>query len=62
MKNTTTASPVSAARRRKTTREPQCLPIDRQRLPVDRIVSGGQTGVDRAALDVALELGIPCGG
>jgi len=27
-----------------------------------RIVSGGQTGVDRAALDVALELGIPCGG
>jgi predicted Rossmann fold nucleotide-binding protein DprA/Smf involved in DNA uptake len=26
------------------------------------IVSGGQTGVDRAALDVALELGIPCGG
>ena len=27
-----------------------------------RLVSGGQTGVDRAALDVALELGIPCGG
>ena len=27
-----------------------------------RIVSGGQTGVDRAALDVALHLGIPCGG
>lgn len=27
-----------------------------------RIVSGGQTGADRAALDVALELGIPCGG
>ena len=27
-----------------------------------KIVSGGQTGVDRAALDVALELGIPCGG
>ncbi len=26
------------------------------------IVSGGQTGVDRAALDFALELGIPCGG
>jgi hypothetical protein len=26
------------------------------------IVSGGQTGVDRAALDVALELGIDCGG
>ena len=29
---------------------------------ITRIVSGGQTGVDRAALDVALELGIPCGG
>jgi len=28
----------------------------------DKIVSGGQTGVDRAVLDVALELGIPCGG
>lgn len=27
-----------------------------------KIVSGGQTGVDRAALDVAIELGIPCGG
>ena len=29
---------------------------------VRRVVSGGQTGVDRAALDVARELGIPCGG
>src|SRR5207248_6603939 len=27
-----------------------------------KIVSGGQTGVDRAALDVALEVGLPCGG
>lgn len=27
-----------------------------------KIVSGGQTGVDRAALDVALDLGIECGG
>ena len=26
------------------------------------IISGGQTGVDRAALDVALELKLPCGG
>jgi putative molybdenum carrier protein len=29
---------------------------------ISKIVSGGQTGVDRAALDVALELSIPCGG
>lgn len=27
-----------------------------------KIVSGGQTGVDRGALDAALELGFPCGG
>jgi len=27
-----------------------------------RVVSGGQTGVDRAALDVAISLGIPHGG
>ena len=30
--------------------------------PLTRIVSGGQTGVDRAALDVALRLGLACGG
>jgi hypothetical protein len=30
--------------------------------PIEKLVSGGQTGVDLAALDVALELGIPCGG
>lgn len=29
---------------------------------VNCIVSGGQTGVDRSALDVALELGLACGG
>lgn len=27
-----------------------------------KIVSGGQTGVDRGALDAALALGFPCGG
>ena len=27
-----------------------------------KIISGGQTGVDRAALDVAIELSIPHGG
>jgi hypothetical protein len=30
-------------------------------MPV-KIISGGQTGVDQAALDVALSLGIECGG
>jgi hypothetical protein len=29
---------------------------------LQKIVSGGQTGVDRAALDAALALGIPCEG
>jgi len=29
---------------------------------LSKIVSGAQTGVDRAALDVALTLGYPCGG
>jgi len=32
------------------------------RVPLTRIVSGGQTGVDRGALDAALEAGFPCGG
>jgi hypothetical protein len=26
------------------------------------VISGGQTGVDRGALDAALDLGVPCGG
>jgi len=30
--------------------------------PQFKIISGGQTGADRAALDVALALGIPAGG
>ncbi|MFO8233499.1 MAG: putative molybdenum carrier protein [Longimonas sp.] len=29
---------------------------------LQRIVSGGQTGVDRAALDAAMECGVPVGG
>lgn len=31
-------------------------------IPLRKLISGGQTGVDRASLDVALSLGIPCGG
>ncbi len=31
-------------------------------IPITKIISGGQTGVDRAALDVALEFKIACGG
>jgi len=34
----------------------------RPRPALQRVVSGGQSGVDRAALDAALALGIPCGG
>ena len=29
---------------------------------LNKVVSGAQTGVDRAALDAALDLAIPCGG
>ena len=29
---------------------------------INRIISGGQTGVDRAALDAAMALEFPCGG
>ena len=29
---------------------------------ISKIISGGQTGADRAALDVAIEFGIPHGG
>ncbi len=36
--------------------------MSRARRLVEAIVSGGQSGVDRAALDVALALGLACGG
>jgi hypothetical protein len=29
---------------------------------IEKIISGGQTGADRAAIDVAIELKIPHGG
>ncbi len=38
------------------------FPFDHNAKMISKIISGGQTGVDRAALDVALELGIACGG
>jgi len=31
-------------------------------MPLAKIISGGQTGVDRGALDAALEAGFQCGG
>ena len=31
-------------------------------MKLSKIISGGQTGVDRAALDVAIDRSIPCGG
>ena len=34
----------------------------RERPMIEKIISGGQTGADRAALDVAIKLGIPYGG
>lgn len=34
----------------------------RERPMIEKIISGGQTGADRAALDVAIKLGIPHGG
>jgi hypothetical protein len=33
-----------------------------EEMRLTKIISGGQTGVDRAALDAALERGFPCGG
>ena len=35
---------------------------DRAVMMISKIISGGQTGVDRAALDVARAMGIPHGG
>ena len=42
--------------------QPRRGPQARSVLPVERIVSGGQTGADRAALDFAIAHGIPHGG
>ena len=51
-------NPVSYKR----VRRKQTTPTTRREFPVERIASGGQTGVDRAALDYAIAHGIPhCG-
>lgn len=36
--------------------------VQTRKLPLRKIISGGQTGVDRAALDIGLSLNIPIGG
>jgi hypothetical protein len=36
--------------------------VDKIDWPMLKILSGGQTGVDRGALNAALEQGAPCGG
>jgi hypothetical protein len=36
--------------------------LTKSSIMISRIISGGQTGADQAALDVAIELGIPYGG
>ena len=38
------------------------MPRARRAVRPEKIVSGGQTGVDRGALDAAIALGIPHGG
>jgi len=38
------------------------MPIDPSKVTLLKIVSGGQTGVDRGALDAALAAEFPCGG
>ena len=36
--------------------------MSEKKFHINKLISDGQTGVDRAALDIALDLGIPCGG
>jgi predicted Rossmann-fold nucleotide-binding protein len=40
----------------------RCRPNIKAKPMIEKIISGGQTGADRAALDVAIKLGIPYGG
>lgn len=41
---------------------PSELSVDPPPFPLGRLISGGQTGVDQIALEVALAVGIPIGG
>lgn len=47
---------------RATCQGPFFLKMPTKKLPIQKIVSGGQTGVDRAALDFGLAFNIPIGG
>jgi hypothetical protein len=49
-------------RQRATKSRPRTTVVQLHRPTIRKIVSGGQTGVDRAALDAAMELGLPHGG
>jgi len=40
----------------------KAVALKREWTSLEKIVSGGQTGVDRAALDAALSIGLDCGG
>jgi hypothetical protein len=53
--------PEEAPKRRKAADTQPRLFVTKE-TKVLKIISGGQTGVDRAALDVALERHLPCGG
>jgi hypothetical protein len=55
------AAPLRAADERAASAGDRAAPSD-QPPRIEKIISGGQTGVDRAALDVALAMGIDCGG
>ena len=56
------SSSLAIVRERLTTTDYRSRVTGHAVVPLSKIVSGGQTGVDRGALDAALEAGFPCGG